>query len=491
MSPRVLLCAALLLLLGPDARAQATRVRPASPNPDGLQRTATRDTAAVARLMERILARTVSATGPGCAAGVSLDDLLVTRSSGQADLERNVPFSPLSISEAGSVSKQFTAAAVVLLSLDGALDLDADVRRWLPELPVYQAPITVRHLLTHTSGLRDWGAITGLEGWPRGSRAHTNAHVLQVASRQQSLNYVPGLTYSYTNTGYNLLAILVERVSGQTLAAFTRERLFVPLGMTLTSWRDDHRRIVPGRALAYSGGTTPALDMPDESAVGNGGLLTTAEDLLRWAHGVNTQTLGRRFAEAMPQRMVLTGGDTIDYAMGVNVLRHRGTTEYSHSGSTGGYRAHLLQFPEADVGVAVLCNGASLGATQVAELLADSVVSRRARRVRRVDPTVRPVAVARAGPAVARASYAQLVGWYGSTEVGGEPHEVRVDGDSLVLRQAPTSGVVMVADSGSVFRAAGLQLWFERAADGRAVALHIAQDRAWDVRLPRLSDSGR
>jgi CubicO group peptidase (beta-lactamase class C family) len=447
---------------------------------------AAQDAASLTALVDRAIARAVTTGGAGCSVGLSLGDARVTRSAGLADLERSVALTPASIIEAGSVSKQFTAAAVLLLALDGKVDLDADVRRWIPELPAYDAPVTVRHLLTHTSGLRDWGAVVQLEGWPRGARAHTNAHVLQVAARQRALNYTPGATYSYTNTGYNLLAILVERVSGQSLAAFTRERLFTPLGMASTSWRDDHRRVVPGRALAYGAGTTPRLSMPDESAYGNGGLLTTADDLLRWVNALNTRALGAPFADSLVRRMVLTRGDTIDYALGVNVLAHRGTHELSHSGSTGGYRAHLLAFPERHAGVAVLCNGAGLNATQLAEQLADSVIGPRARRANRSAPFPRPVAAAAARASISPAEHAQLAGTYASDEVQGEPYTVAVEQGALVLRQAPATRLVLVPTTGSHFQASGQLVWFDRDATGRATALHVASDRAWDVTFTRV-----
>ncbi len=336
------------------------------------------DAAALTALVDRTLARLVPAAGPGCTVGLQLGAAVVTRGAGFADLERRAPISAATIIEAGSVSKQFTAAAVLLLALDGKLGLDDEIHHWFPELPSYGAPVTVRHLLTHTSGLRDWGAIVALEGWPRGARAHTNAHVVQVAARQRALNHPPGATYSYTNTGYNLLAVLVERVSGQSLAAFTKARLFDPLGMSSTSWRDQYDRVVPERALAYTAGTAPLTAMPNENAYGNGGLLTTAGDLLRWTDALRRGALGAAFNDSLVRRFVVTNGDTIDYAMGVNVLGHRGTRELSHSGATGGYRAHLLHFPDRSAGVAVLCNGAGLNATTIAEQLADSVIGPRA-----------------------------------------------------------------------------------------------------------------
>jgi CubicO group peptidase (beta-lactamase class C family) len=462
------------------ALASCMAVRPAT----------AQDAASLTALVDRALARAVTPQGPGCAVGVTVAGASVTRTRGLADLERAVPLTPASIIEAGSVSKQFTAAAVILLSLDGALGLDDDIRRWFPELPTYEAPLTVRHLLTHTSGLRDWGAIVALEGWPRGARAHTNAHVLQIVARQRALNYAPGATYSYTNSGYNLLAVLVERVSGQSLAAFTQARLFAPLGMTSTSWRDDHQRVVANRALAYTGGSAPRLSMPDESAYGNGGLLTTPADLLRWSEALRRRTFGAAFQAAMEQRMVVTNGDTLDYALGVNVLRHRGTRELSHSGSTGGYRAHLLHFPERDAGVAVLCNGAGLNATQLAEALGDSLVGARTRPTPRA-PLGGVVHTMRltdsTGAMVPAAEWSQLTGTFASDEVQGAPYTVTLEAGALVLRQAPDSRRVLVPAADGRFVIGGGIVRFERGADGRAIALHMLQDRAWDVRFVLIS----
>jgi CubicO group peptidase (beta-lactamase class C family) len=190
---------------------------------------------------------------PGCAVAAQIHgDPVLARAYGMADLEHGVANAPTTIFEAGSVSKQFTAAAVVLLALDGALSLDDDVRRFVPELPDYGTPITIRHLLNHTSGLRDWGAVAALSGWGRSDRTHDHDHVLDILTRQSALNYTPGQAYSYTNSGYNMLAIIVARVSGQPFADFSRQRIFEPLGLATTQWRDDYRRIVPGRAAAYA-----------------------------------------------------------------------------------------------------------------------------------------------------------------------------------------------------------------------------------------------
>src|SRR6476619_1059768 len=194
------------------------------------------------------------APGPGCAVGVSLNgESLWKKAFGLAEMEHNVPNTPQTIFESGSVAKQFTAAAIVLLAQDGKLSLDDPVRKYIPELPDYGSPLTIRHLLNHTSGIRDWGSVMSLTGAGRGYRVISQDLALDVITHQRALDFTPGSEYSYSNSGYNLVAIIIERVSKQKFSAFLEERLFKPLGMTNSSWRDDYQRIVPNRAQAYSG----------------------------------------------------------------------------------------------------------------------------------------------------------------------------------------------------------------------------------------------
>jgi len=312
---------------------------------------------------------------PGCAVGVSEDHAIVLeRAYGMADLEHDVVNRALTIFEPGSVSKQFTATATILLALEGKLSLDDDIRTYIPELPDYGEPVTIRHLLNHTSGLRDWGSVAGIEGWPRTTRVHTHTHVLDIASRQMALNYPPGEYYSYTNTGYNLQAMLVERVSGMSLAEFSAERIFEPLGMSHTEWRDDFTRIVKDRSIAYrpnQDGSWSML-MPFENAYGNGGLLTTVGDLLRFTHNLDTGELGGpRYLEEMHRQGILNSGRTIHYASGLQVGEYKGVREVQHSGSTAGYRGYLTRFPDQGVAVAVMCNAANGNAGTLAHGVAD------------------------------------------------------------------------------------------------------------------------
>jgi len=314
--------------------------------------------AAVARI-DQIFEQWNTTTSPGCAVGVAHNGrTTLARAWGMADLEHNAANTPATIFEAGSVSKQFTAAAIVLLALDGKLSLEDDIRKYLPEIPDYGTTITIRHMMTHTSGLRDWGSVAGIAGWPRTTRVHTHDHVLDILSRQRALNFPPGFEYSYSNSGYNLLTIIVDRVSGTPFPEFSKQRIFGPLGMTSTQWRDDHTRIVKGRATAYSARQRGfSIAMPFENVYGNGGLLTTVGDLLIWNENLETGRLGGpAFLETLHRVGVLSDGRSITYASGLMIGAHRGTREVSHTGSTAGYRAFLARYPDAKLSVALLCN---------------------------------------------------------------------------------------------------------------------------------------
>ena len=312
-------------------------------------------------------------TTPGCAVGVSEGGRIsLEKAYGMADLEHDVANAADTIFEAGSVSKQFTAAAVLLLWRDGKLSLDDPVRKYIPELPDYGRPLTIRHMLQHTSGLRDWGEMESIAGWPRTTRVYTHAHVLDIVSRQKALNFEPGTNWSYCNTGFNLAAIIVSRVSGQPFAEFCRQRIFEPLGMTHTSWRDDFRRIVKGRAIAYSDvKDSYRQNMPFENIHGNGGLLTTVGDLLRWNENAVVQKVGDAQwlrEELQPGRF--NDGKAHNYAMGLYIQSFMGVPEVAHSGSTAGYRAYLARFPDQHVSVAVLCNVSSGAAERYAHAVA-------------------------------------------------------------------------------------------------------------------------
>jgi CubicO group peptidase (beta-lactamase class C family) len=309
---------------------------------------------------------------PGCAVGLEAPERDAWAAAyGMADLEHAVANTPATVFEVGSVSKQFTAAAVLLLVGRGQVSLDDNIRKYFPEILEVLGPITVRQLLNHTSGLRDWGELADIQGWPRTTREHTHAHVLEILSRQQSLNYAPGDAWSYTNSGFNLAAMLVERVAGTTLQAFCRKEFFDPLGMASTQWRDDFRRIVPNRAIAYARHASEwRQDMPFEDVYGNGGLLSTVGDLLKWNRNLRTGNLHPALFASMQKRSALNDGRAIGYGFGFFLEDFQGLAEVSHSGATAGYRAWLGRIPSKNLSIAVICNAASANPTDYAHQVA-------------------------------------------------------------------------------------------------------------------------
>jgi CubicO group peptidase (beta-lactamase class C family) len=332
----------------------------------------------VGAMADSVFARWNSTRSPGCAVGIAQNgQTLLTRGYGMANLETGTPLTGETILESGSVAKQFTATAVILLAMDGKLNLSDDIRKYFPEMPQYDRVITIRHLLTHTSGLREWSNLVAAAGWPRGQRAHTQDDLLEIAFRQKALNYPVGDHYSYTNTGYAIAKTLVERVSGQSFEQFSQERIFKPLGMTNTQWRDDFTEIVPGRAQAYSWqGNTWRLDMPFESVVGPGGMLTTVGDWLKWNEALAKSSLRPGHTDSLTRRMRLTNGREITYALGVVVSEYRGVPEVGHSGSTGGYSTYLVRYPDrGNLSIAVLCNSAQGAAGQYAHQIADRLIT--------------------------------------------------------------------------------------------------------------------
>ena len=331
---------------------------------------------------------------PGCALGVSRGGRVVyERGYGMANLETGTPITPASIFHVASVSKQFTAMAIMLLARDGKLSVDDDIRKYLPEIRDYGTPITIRHLLTHTSGLRDqWELLALARGRFEEDRI-TEADVMDIVPRQTALNFAPGSEYLYSNTGFTLLGVIVKRVSGKSLRDFADERIFKPLGMTSTHFHDDYTMLVRGRTSAYAPrGAGWRVSIPNYDTYGATSLFTTVGDLLKWEANLDNPTVGDRALVAqMESRTPLTTGDTSNYGFGLTMDRYRGTRVVGHGGADAGYRTDVARYPELGLATVVLCNAATANPAQLGRRVADAYLGT---ALSQIQPNVTPQGIA-------------------------------------------------------------------------------------------------
>jgi CubicO group peptidase (beta-lactamase class C family) len=324
--------------------------------------------------VDQLFAAWEKAASPGCALAIMREGhIIYERGYGMADLDHNVKITPSTVFHVASMSKQFTAAAVLMLAQEGKLSLDDQAMKYVPELPDFGVPITLRHLLHHTSGLRDQWELLGLAGWRYSLDLITDADVLAVLSRQKRLNFPPGSKFLYSNTGYTLLAQVVKHVSGQSFRAFTGNRLFLPLGMSHTHFRDDHAEIVKDMAYGYAphnGGF--GLSITNFDTVGATSLLTTVEDLALWDDNFYSARVGgRALVNQLQERGYLNDGTQLDYAAGLEIGKYRGLNIVSHAGADAGYRADLIRFPDQHFSTAVLCNLATINPSALSRRIAD------------------------------------------------------------------------------------------------------------------------
>jgi CubicO group peptidase (beta-lactamase class C family) len=309
---------------------------------------------------------------PGCAAGVVRDGkVLFTKAYGLADLERETPLSSDTPFYMASLSKQFTAMSVLLLAEDGKLQTTDSVRKTIPELPGYANQITLYHLLTHTSGVRDYLTLGSLSG-NSPDFVYTDRGFLRAVFRQSALNFVPGSEYLYSNSGYVLLSLVVKQVAGKNLNAFAQDRVFGPLGMKSTRFQHDHSALIPGKALGYErrqDGWHLSNSMFD--VVGDGGLYSSVQDMLRWAKNFDSPTIGAKALAIMQTRGRLQTGGEIDYGMGLAPGEYRGLPIVDHSGGLAGYRTEFLRFPAQKLSVVCLCNSGTANPSRLARQIAE------------------------------------------------------------------------------------------------------------------------
>jgi CubicO group peptidase (beta-lactamase class C family) len=324
----------------------------------------------VDKLFEK-MDRTIS---PGCAAAAMKDGkVLYERGYGMADLDHNVPITPATVFHVASMSKQFTAASIVMLAQERKLSLDDEVRKYVPELPDFGVPITIRQLVHHTSGLRDQWDLLGLAGWRYSLDLITDDDVLSIMSRQKDLNFPPGSRHMYCNTGYTLLAQVVKRVSGQSFREFTSSRIFQPLGMKNTHFRDDHAEIVKNMAYGYEPAKdTFRISITNFDTVGATSLLTTVEDLALWDENFyNPRVGGPEMIKQMLEPGRLSNGEELHYAFGLVIGKYRGLPTVDHAGGDAGYRSDMIRFPDQHFTATCLCNLAASNPSELTRKVAE------------------------------------------------------------------------------------------------------------------------
>jgi len=312
---------------------------------------------------------------PGCVVGVvQSGQIEYARGFGAAELDFGSPLTSRSVLDIGSTSKQFTAACIALLVLNGQLNLDDEIHRWLPELPDYGSPIRLRNLVYHTSGLRDHSMIATLAGLTI-EDSQDNRTTLEIACRQKGLNFTPGSLYSYANTNYLLLAEIIQRISGKSLRRFADEHLFQPLGMRSTLFADDVHEVIKGRAVSYHPGESGRFlrFIRKNTEVGATNLWTNLEDLALWEDNfIHPRVGGQKFVDLMLTPGCLANGEPVPYAFGLIPGEHRGLKTISHAGQWGGFRAEMLRFPAQELAVIVLTNLETVIPTRLAYLVAET-----------------------------------------------------------------------------------------------------------------------
>jgi CubicO group peptidase (beta-lactamase class C family) len=313
---------------------------------------------------------------PGCSLGISSNDTIVhERGYGMANLDLGVAITPASVLDAASISKQFTAMSILLLAQRGQLSLDDDVGKYIANWGERRHRISIRHLLTHTSGMRDGFLLQGLA--PERPQ-HMNRQIVDILARARGFEFVPGSRFEYNNGGYTLLAAVVERVSGHALPAFAEANIFKPLGMMHTHFHDDATRIVPNRATGYSraaNGFRVALRTYTDVVVGNAGLFTTVGDLLRWEQNLADVRVGDPALATEMQTPAIAVSDASGYGFGVEIAQHRGLRTIGHGGGDAGVRSHVVRYPDRGLAIAVLCNLDEIDAGLLTKSIAEIVLA--------------------------------------------------------------------------------------------------------------------
>jgi CubicO group peptidase (beta-lactamase class C family) len=427
--------------------------------------------------VDRVFARWDRKDSPGCALGVVKNGAFVyQRGYGRANLDYGIPNGPDMTYYVGSVSKQFTAAAIALLARDGQINLDDPVSKYIPEV-AHLPRMTIRQLLHHTGGVRDIYVLMSLAGI-RMEDVLPEADAINLIARQKELNFAPGSEYLYSNSGYLFLAQIVKRVTGKSLRVFADERIFQPLGMTHTHFHDEPYHVLNNRVISYA----PADDgfrisyLLNFDKIGAGGLYTTLGDLLKWDQNLPEQT-GPRFPGNDPHAGVLTSGDTLPYAF---VCRSAGTAVARRAPQrlTMGFKADLVRFPEQRFSVITLCNLDNINPTALNNEVADLYLAKQLAPVAaRPNATASNQTAEKAAPVAFSA--ADYIGSYRSEELSVTYRVEQTNGELRVHGGIPPVRTLQ-PDQTDVFRGGGYTFRFQRQ-QGRVVSFTVQAGRVQNI----------
>jgi CubicO group peptidase (beta-lactamase class C family) len=426
------------------------------------------------------------ADSPGAAVVVVKDGAVVyQRCYGSANLESRTPITSETAFDVASVAKQFTGLAIAMLIEQGKLSLDDDIRKHLPDVPDFGKPITIRHLLHHTSGLRDWPETLGLSGVDWGAPI-TMDTILEMVRHQRELDFMPGEEQQYCNTSYNLLAATVAKVTGKSFRAWTDANLFQPLGMKHTHFCEDPTKLIVHRAESYSPADekTYSRDISQLAAQGSSSLFTTAEDMAKWLANFQNERVGGKSAFArMYQPGKLNAGGKLDYGFGVVLNEYRGDRTVNHGGSWAGYRSFVLHIPEKKLGVAVLGNVANLGESRLAWKIVDLYLGH----------SSAPEKLVASARSTEKADPSNWDAYLGTYRLGkGWLLEITRDGDHLVAQATREEKFEMKAVSNTTFFVPGYgaAVEFVREKTGPATHLLYRGIRAPRIEVPKSSPEG-
>lgn len=430
------------------------------------------------------------AATPGCAVAVDhYHEILHLDGYGMADLEQGVPIGARSVFYAGSVAKQVVGMAAMILDRQGRIDLDAPVRRYLPRLPAYADQATVRQLLHHTSGVRDYFVLFRLAGLAPGS-VITEDMIMAMLAQQKGLNFAPGEKWAYSNSAYFLISQIVKAVDGRELDAFAQEHIFARLGMARSRFQHNHRRLIKSKAHGYAPQDDGGYLLADSTldVVGSGGMYTTVLDLIRWDRNFYGSVLegGQGVIEEMQTSAVLNSGEPTQYGIALSLRPYRGLRRVSHGGALAGYRAMLQRFPDQEFTVALLCNSSEAAPQEYANAIADIFLA----GMFSEDPAEPAATPPETGePAAADFDPAIFAGRYFSPEVDNTL-TIPPAGAGVRLLGASLDDEVLTPAGEDRFKSSeyGFTISFSRDATGRPAAFIYDGSRVAALRFDRIAD---